>query len=170
LTLLDWQFKFTIRRNNKRKMPKIYKSDSMTKWGTKAKPKDLKEEVNKTHKPVVISDYNNDGRTNGFECKWCQRIIYNKFTDDSIWCNSCQSETIFDKDTKPVKKGIKAETMDNPEVFVTSVQYNFEDMAGRTNGANLKNLKAARWHCLKKVLSNLQVITTVRKVRRMQID
>ena len=121
-------------------MPKIYESDSMTKWGT-IKPKDLREEINKTHRPVVISDDNNDGKTNGFECKWCQRIIYNKFTDDSIWCNSCQSETIFDKDTKPIKKGLKAETMDNSEVFVTSVQYNFEDMAGRTKWKRPKELK-----------------------------
>src|SRR5215213_9621721 len=119
-------------------MPKIYESDSMTKWNTK--PKDLREEINKTHKPVVISDYN-DGKTNGFECKYCQRIIYNKFTDDSIWCNSCQSETIFDKDTKPVKKGLKAETMDNSEVFVTSVQYNPNDMVHHTKWNRPKELK-----------------------------
>ena len=55
-------------------MPKIYESDSITKWSTK--PKDLREEINRTHKPVVISD-DNDGRTNGFECKYCRRIIYN---------------------------------------------------------------------------------------------
>ena len=120
-------------------MPKIYESDSMTKWGTK--PKDLREEVNKTHRPVVISDNNNDGRTNGFECKYCQRIIYNKFTDDSIWCNSCQSETIFDKDTKPVKKSLKAETIDNTEVNVVSLQYNFEDMAGHTRYGKTLELK-----------------------------
>jgi hypothetical protein len=108
-------------------MPKIYESNSMTKWSTH--PKDLREEVNKTHRPIVIStdDYNNKD-TNGFECKWCRRIIYTKFTNDSIWCNSCQSETIFTKDTKPIKKSIKAEVVDNSEIFVTSIQYNFNDM------------------------------------------
>jgi hypothetical protein len=122
-------------------MPKIYESDSMTKWGTGTNTKDLKEEVNKMHKPVVISDYNNDRSVNGFECKWCQRIVYNKFTDDSIWCNNCQSETIFDKDTKPIKKGLKAETMDNSEVFVTSIQHNFEDMVRRTKWSRPKEFK-----------------------------
>ena len=62
-------------------MPKIYESDSMTKWGTK--PKDLREEINKTHRPVVISD-DNDRDTNEFECKYCRRIIRGKFTEDSI--------------------------------------------------------------------------------------
>ena len=38
----------------------------------------------------------------------------------------------FDKDTKPVKKSLKAETIDNTEVNVVSLQYNFEDMAGHT--------------------------------------
>jgi hypothetical protein len=93
--------------------------------------KDLSEEINKTHRPIIISD-DKDGNTNGFECKYCHRIIHGKFTDDSIWCNSCQSETIFDKDTKPVKKSLKAETIDNTEVNVVSLQYNFEDMAGHT--------------------------------------
>jgi len=102
--------------------------------------KDLRKGLNETHKPIIISD-DNDGKTNGFECKWCHRIIYNKFTDDSIWCNSCGSETIFDKDTKLIKKSIKAEVVDNSEVFVTSVQYNFEDMAGRTKYNKPKELK-----------------------------
>ena len=42
--------------------------------------KDLRKELNETHKPIIISD-DNDGKTNGFECKYCHRIIYNKFTD-----------------------------------------------------------------------------------------
>ena len=93
--------------------------------------KDLREELNKTHRPIIISD-DKDGNTNGFKCKYCHRIIRGKFTEDSIWCNSCQSETIFDKDTKLVKKSLKAETIDNTEVNVVSLQYNFEDMAGHT--------------------------------------
>jgi hypothetical protein len=102
--------------------------------------KDLREELNKTHRPIIISD-DKDGNVNGFECKYCHRIIRGKFTEDSIWCNSCQSETIFDKDTKPVKKGLKAEVIDNSEVFVTSVQYNFEDMARRTKWSRPKEFK-----------------------------
>ena len=102
--------------------------------------KDLRKELNETHKPIIISD-DKDGNVNGFECKYCRRIIRGKFTEDSIWCNYCQSETIFDKDTKPVKKGLKAEVIDNSEVFVTSVQYNFEDMARRTKWNKPKELK-----------------------------
>jgi DNA-directed RNA polymerase subunit RPC12/RpoP len=81
--------------------------------------KDLREEINKTHRPIIISD-DSDGNTNEFKCKYCHRIIRSKFTEDSIWCNSCQSETIIDKDTKPVKKSLKAEVIDNSEVFVAT--------------------------------------------------
>ena len=55
--------------------------------------KDLSEEINKTHRPIIISD-DKDGNTNRFECKYCHHIIRGKFTDDSIWCNSCQSEKV----------------------------------------------------------------------------
>ena len=68
-------------------------------------------------------------------------ILSSLITDDSIWCNSCQSETIFDKDTKPVKKGLKAEVIDNSEVFVTSVQYNPNDMVSHTKWNKPKELK-----------------------------
>jgi DNA-directed RNA polymerase subunit RPC12/RpoP len=102
--------------------------------------KDLRKELNETHKPIIISD-DSDGKISGFECKWCNRIIRSKFTDDSIWCNSCQSETIIYKDIKPVKKGLKAEVVDNSEVFVTSVQPNFDDMAGHTKYGKPTELK-----------------------------
>jgi hypothetical protein len=102
--------------------------------------KDLREEINKTHRPIIISD-DKDGNTNEFTCKWCNRIIRSKFTADSIWCNSCQSETIIGKDTKPVKKSLKAETIDNTEVNVVSLQYNFEDMAGHTRYGKPVELK-----------------------------
>src|SRR5215216_2638373 len=90
--------------------------------------KDLKEEWNRTHIPITISDdedKDKDGDINGFECKWCNRIIYGKFTDDSIWCNSCNSETLL-KDIKPIKKPLKAEVIDNTETLIaspTSVSY-----------------------------------------------
>ena len=63
--------------------------------------KDLRKELNDTHKPIIVSD-DNDRNINGFECKYCRRIIRSKFTEDSVWCNSCQSETIFDKSVRKI--------------------------------------------------------------------
>ena len=49
-------------------------------------------------------------------------------------------ETIL-KDIKPVKKSLKAEVIDNTETLATSVQYNFEDMAGHTRYGKPLELK-----------------------------
>jgi hypothetical protein len=78
------------------------------------------EKFMREHKPIIISDDSN-GDINGFSCKRCNRTIYGKFTDDSIWCNSCSCETIIGKDTKPIKRSLKAEVVDNTEVFVASL-------------------------------------------------
>jgi len=77
------------------------------------------EKFLREHKPVIISD-DRDGDINGFECKRCGRIIYGKFTDDSVWCNSCSSETII-KDIKPIKKSLKAEVVDNTETIIANL-------------------------------------------------
>src|SRR5215217_1575921 len=102
--------------------------------------KNIGEKFMKEHKPVVLSD-DSDGNINGFTCKWCNRTIYIKLTDDSIWCNSCQSETIIDKDIKPVKKSLKAETVDNSETFVVSIEYDPSKMAWHTKYDKPKTLK-----------------------------
>jgi hypothetical protein len=100
----------------------------MKKWKTT----DIRKDFNEKNKPVVISDNDSKEKGNGFECQYCHRIIYTKFTDDSIWCNSCNAETIFEKDTKPVKKRLRTETMDTNEVYVKSIDTNVNDMVEKT--------------------------------------
>jgi hypothetical protein len=102
--------------------------------------KNLREEINKTHRPIIVSE-DNDRKTNEFTCKWCHRIIRGKFTEDSVWCNSCQSETIFDKDTKPVRKSLKAEVIDDTETLAAFVPTNASDMVRHTKYDKPKELK-----------------------------
>jgi len=81
--------------------------------------RNLKDELNRTHKPIILS-YDKD-KIVEYECKWCNRIIRAKLSEDSIFCVHCQSEIYLDNNTHKALKSVKAHNnIDDSEVFVAS--------------------------------------------------
>jgi DNA-directed RNA polymerase subunit RPC12/RpoP len=79
--------------------------------------KNLKDELNRTHKPIILS-YDKD-KIVEYECKWCNRIIRAKLSEDSIFCVHCQSEIYLDNNTHKALKSVKAHnTIDDSELWI----------------------------------------------------